>query len=312
MFPSEIGIWRPFQAKNWCCSILSIFLIISTHWILLSGVSAIDSIPSLGVILNNLAGVQISTVKWIFLHRKEQGFLNLWDQLKVKETVLKIRSSSDPNIKMMRQSSYVQDMLVFLIAVFFGLFLVTFRFLQIFFYRPIESVYPTWVPFNSDFGTIGFWVLFFWQAICTYFNATCIATSDILIGSTYSQLILQFEVLNYDIEQFNNIKSVTPEEIMAKFRDFTKEFHLLQSFHKSLESFLKPLFFYHIITMMIAITFSCIETGVLLTVDINRAIPPFIYFLFLNISLFYWCWLGNRLKEKLSDIYCNFLSLIFL
>lgn len=286
--------------KNLCCNVFSIFLIISSHYILLSGLSEIDSIPSLGVFLHHFAGVQISAVKWGFLHRNEREFSRLWDQLNQKDQILKKRSIEDPNIKRMRQSTYVQEILMFVLAMIVGVMYMAIRLLEVFFYRPIEPVYNSRVPFNSDFGGIGYWVLFFWQGICFIFNVVCIASTDVLIGNMYSQLILHFDVLNYDIEQLNANVTVTTEEMIENFSGFTKEFQDLQSLNKSLGNFLRPLFFYHIVTMMVAITFICIETGVLLNVDIKRIIPPLIYFLFMNIVLFYWCWLGNRLKEKVN------------
>lgn len=255
-------------------------------------------IPAIGKFLDIFAGVETSFVKWLFLFYNRHSLQDLIQILNGRSQALQKRGKTDPEIQRMRNQAYFLEMTVSVFAFLFCLFFVIVIYLEGLFYDPIDLVVPAFYFLDLNYHTKLFWAIYIIEIALTFCSASVITLTDLMIGNLYNQIILNLEVLNYDLKVLDEKVSVSSAELMEKFRVIAMEFQSLRQLNTLCEECMRPLFINNITATMVGVVFSCVEVGIMVNLDKVRCIKPFVLFVFLNTIIFYWCWLGNRLKEK--------------
>lgn len=260
-------------------------------------------IPEWGKFIDILAGVQVSFVKMLFLYYQRNDLSELIQLMNVKSQELRRRGKSDREIKRLRDSFYLQEMVVLLFTTIFGSIFLFLIFMQVLFVKPLQLVIPMSVDLNEIVTgpSTTYWILYGIQCFLCPYVALVMTLCDVMIGNVYNQLILHLEVLDYDLRQFDKDDSATSLTIVKKFCEFTEAYESLRQLNKRCEACMRPFFINNVLATVMATTFSCVEVGIMINVDPEACLKPFMYFLFITFPFFYWCWLGNRVTEKVNQ-----------
>lgn len=300
---SEMSLWRiPIVKRDWfritlCCSVY-----ILSFFFLISGASTISTIPDLGQFCDIFAGVEMSFAKWLFMYLNWKQLAELIQLMNDKDVELHSRAISDNWIKSIRANYYFHEMFLFILSMLFSFIFISVMYLQVLLIDPVELVVPSQMPFDISFGTVGFWYVHFSQALVSFFVAFFNTSADILFGNIYSQLILHLEVLNYDFKLLNENTAITSTEMLQTCKRLISSYQSLRQLSRKCEKCLEWFFINNIVSTMVAMTFSCVELGIMIGNDLSQCVKPFLFFVFINIPFFYWCWLGHRLQESSSRL----------
>lgn len=295
-------MWRiPIRRGDWWRVSFGLLVYAFSFADLISGFPLDFDIPNVGKFFDIGAGVEISFSKWLFLYLNRDQITDLINLVNERSLSLKTRADTDPEIKKMRNFFYTMEMAVFIFSFVFCVIFICVMFLQVMTLDPLELVVPTRMPFSLEPGSRNFWICHFAQFVVSMFVAICMITTDMMIGNLYNQVLLHLEVLHYDLRRLDEDESVSTRQLFNKFCEFSAEFQSLQRLNNVCEKCMHWFFINNVLATMVAVTFSCVEVGIMINVDITQCIKPFMYFLFLNIAFFYWCWLGNRLKDRVRD-----------
>lgn len=282
-------------------SILSVFsLYLLSVLFCLSGYPRERDIPEWGKFIDILAGIEVSLAKWLFLYWKRDDLTAIIQLMNQKSEELKKRGKTDRRIKRTCNNFYVSEMAVLLFTNVFGMTFLILIFLQVLFARPLQLVVPVSVDMKEIL--IGpssiYWTAYAIECFLCPFVALVMTLCDVMIGNIYNQLILHMEVLAYDLRALDNDERASPELIVGKFCNFSQAYHSLRELNKRFEECMRPFFINNILATVLATTFSCVEVGIMINVDPKQCFKPMLYFLFISIPFFYWCWLGSRLMDK--------------
>lgn len=296
-----MNLWLvPVEAKNWWRILIGVLVYSLSFLVLISGVPLELNLPELGKFINIFAGVEMSFGKWLFVYARRQQLSELILDINDKSKELRKRSQNDANLKQLRNQFYVQEMLVFLLTTFFGIIFASGMFIQVLCFRPVEFVVPMRAPFNIESGSVGFWCCFWPTLGTTIFVTLFITAGAMMIGNLYNQLTLHLVVLDYDLKCLDKDETVTTDDMLEHFRIFIREFQEIQRLTNKCKACMRPFLMNNLIATMVAVTFCCVELGIMINEDKSQCLKPALYFMFLNIPFFYWCWLGNRLSEKVG------------
>lgn len=272
--------------------------------ITLSGYPREFDIPEWGKFIDILAGVLLSLAKCIFLYYRRHELIDLIQLMDRKSQDLKRRGQGDPEIKKMRDTFYVQEMVVFLFTTVFGFIFLVLIFMQVLFTKPLQLVVPmAWKNEIVTGPSAVYWTVYLAECFLCPFVAVVITTCDVMIGNLYNQFILHLEVLHYDMLVLDGMSYVTPNLMAKKYAEFSQTYQSLLDLNKHCEKCMRPFFINNVLATVLATTFSCVEVGIMINVDPKECLKPFMYFLFITFPFFYWCWLGNRINEKVKEFF---------
>lgn len=242
----------------------------------------------------------MSGVKWLFMHARQVDLSHLIDELNFKSKELRVRGEQDPEIRKLRNSYYVHEMLVFLCSVGFNVFFVFEMFIQLLFERPRQLIIPaTVVPGMVDHYYVSFIVQF---SVSLYVSAV-MTSANVMIGNIYNQIIMHLDILHYDCQLLDSDDFVTPTQLAKRILRLLDNYQSVAALIGRCNNCMRPLFLNDVIAMMTAIIFSCVELGVVINDDVKACARPILYFIFVNLMFLYWCWLGDRLAEKVIEVY---------
>lgn len=259
-------------------------------------------IPEWGKFIDILAGVELSIAKTCFLYWKGYQITDLVQLMDKKNQEVKERGKNEKDIKEIRDFFYFQEMTIFVFTCGFGAVFLILIFIQVLFKDPVELV----IPMSPDFGELllgsskTFWFVYATQCFLCPFVAVVIQLCDVMIGNLYSQFIMHLDVLNYDLRMLDETEGLSPGMVKKRFCDASKTYQSLLQLNQHCESCMRPFFINNVFATVIATTFSCVEIGIMMNVDPEQCLKPVMYFLFITFPFFYWCWLGNRIYEKVN------------
>lgn len=300
-----MGIWRPPLTRE-----RSIFPYILTFLpysmclsMCFSGYPRQADIPEWGKFIDIIAGVELSLAKLLFLYWNRDELITLIDLMNVKSLELKERGQHNRHIKDMRDSFYFQEMVVFLFTNAFAILFSVLIYLQVLFERPFQLVVPVSLDGKEILKGPGrtYWIIYVTQVCLCPYVALILTLCDVMIGNIYNQFILHLEVLGHDLRTLDLDDKASSAVLVAKFSEFSKTYQSLRELNKHCERCMRPFFINNIFATVMATTFSCVEIGIMVNVDPKQCIKPATYFLFISFPFFYWCWLGNRVNEKVIN-----------
>lgn len=258
-------------------------------------------IPNLGKYINITAGISMSFGKWIFVHWKRDELSLLIETMNKQSLALRLRGFKDQNIQTLRNTYFVQEMSIFMMIVFGNLAFVLGIYGQLLSVRPLELIIPFTSPVNIPGFSDNYAVNYTIQFLVVMFISSGQTCVTVMIGNIYSQIQLHLDVLHYDCLSLDKAESLTPEEYAERFRDLSRKYQSVVEMHNKCNSCMRELLLNDVSASMIAVIFSCVEFGIVVNEDLKACFRPALYFLFLYSLFFYWCWLGSRLAEKVSD-----------
>lgn len=270
----------------------------------LSGYPRELDIPEYGKFIDVLAGIEVGFAKLCFIYWKRDDLLDLIYFMNGESLKLRERGRGDQEIKRLRDSFYVQEMLVCLFTSIFGVGFLALTFVQVLiFTRPLELV----IPFGLERDAVltgpstAYWIVYACECVLCPFVALVITSCDIMVGNLYNQLILHLELLHLDIGALNEDINVTSPMMTKRYCEFIRTYQDLLQLNQRFERCMRPFFINNVIATALATTFACVEMGIMVNVDVRECVKPFLYFLFITFPFFYWCWLGNRVNEKVNE-----------
>lgn len=293
----------PFKWQSlWRVAIGPIFYFYC-YFLLFTGLPAeLTDIPELGKSINIIAGVTMSVGKTVFVYWKTAELEQLIEMMNQHSQRLKIRGKTDREIRTLRNTFFVNEMLIFIISIFFiPIFTVTI-YTQVLLVEPRELVIPANSPKEIPVVSDYFFISYIFQQIVCCFAMTTMNSSNILIGNLYNQIVLHLEVLHHDCELLNTNDSITVDELTEGFRNLARTYQSVRGMNHKCNDVMRGLFVNDMLASMTAVIFSCVEIAIVVNEDVVACFRPGIYCGFIFALLFYWCWLGNRLAAKVGII----------
>lgn len=249
-----------------------------------------------------LMGVELCAALLVFIRSKNQRLLAILSELNDQNQRFLQRGECDGFIKQLCASYFATELTIQIGSVAFTFCSMVLIYLQMLTVPPYElllnmQLIVTVVPFSNVF----------WFSICLQFAVTLhmgifLSSSMFMIGNIYNQLILHLEVLDHDIQLFEQRGSVSPEEAFQQFRQFIITYRSLVGQLNTGKALMRGLFINNITVNMMCIVLACIEFAIVFQEDPQMTFRILFYFALLSILFFYWCHLGNRLAEKVSDM----------
>lgn len=266
----------------------------------LSGYQRDWDIPEWGQFIDVLAGIEVGFVKLCFIYWKRHELTAIIQMMNGYSMELRTRGNQEREIKRLRDYFYMQEMVVFLFTSFFGVFVLIVLHLQaVFISDPKGLVVPVDAILTGS--RKGYWTVYACQCVLCPFVGLVMTSCDAMIGNIYNQLILHLEVLHHDITALDEANDVTSELMEEKFCEFIRTYQSLRQLNKRFDHCMEPYFINNVLATVFATTFTCVEMGIMVNVDLMKCVKPFMYFLFTIFPFFYWCWLGNRVNEKVNQ-----------
>lgn len=271
------------------------------YYVLIAGFPlSMADIPEFGKYVNIMAGITMSTGKWIFIYWKRHELAQLVDLMNERSQRLRQRGTHDPHIKRLRNTYFVHEMFVFLLTVSGSVVFVVCIYAQLLFVQPLALIIPATLPFHVPYLGDNFAVAFAIQVSVCVVISQVLNCSTTMIGNVYSQILLHLDVLKYDCELLDRNDSLTAADLIAGFRDLSRGYQSVVELHEKCNHCMRALFLNDVLASMIAVIFSCVEIGIVVNQDLGACFRPVFYFIFLYTLFFYWSWLGSRLAEKVS------------
>lgn len=271
----------------------------------MSGYPRVSVITEWGKFIDVLAGIEMSFAKFCFIYWKRHELTGIFKTMNALSQGLRKRGKNDRKIKKIRDDFYVQEMVVLLFTSIFGVTELSIDFVCVLIFTdPLQLVVPMQIEPNKILTgpSTEYWIAYASQWVLIPFVTLVITTCDVMLGNIYNQLILHLEVLQYDIRLLNGNDDVSTEDMIKKFCEFIKTYQSLQQLNKRFEKCLRPFFINNILGTVLVTTFTCVEMGIMVNVSWMECLKPLLYFLFTSFPFFYWCWLGNRVQEKVKKL----------
>lgn len=282
------------------CVSLHILLFCISFAYIFSGYPRELDIPEWGKFIDILAGVQLSCFKLFFLYWKRKELEALFESLNKKSLDLRERGRKAPEIKILRDSFYFQEMVIHIFTISFSFLFQFLIFIQVLLQKPYVLVVPMSV--NQKEIVVGpsttYWIIYATECVLCPYVACVISFVDVMIGNCYNQLILHLEVLHRDMRVLDEDDQVTPAQLTLSLCDFAKRYQELRQLARGFQKCMRPFFLDNLVGIVFALVFSCVEMGIMMNVDVKECFKPGLYFLFINFPFFYWCWLGDRLSQR--------------
>lgn len=271
--------------------------------IVISGRPREFDVPEVGKFIDIFAGVEMSFAKLAVLYYKRTEITELIMMLNNASLDLKTRAANEQGIKDLRDSYYFLEMALLIFTNFFAMVFQSIIFIQVLFETPIILVVP--VSLNNQDLLTGpstiYWAFYLAECYLCPFIAIVMTLCDVMIGNLYNQIILHLQVLSHDLQSLDQDDGVSEFVLELKFKEFATTYQSLHILTAKCEKCMRPFFINNVLATVLATTFSCVEVGIMINVDPIQCIKPIMYFLFITIPFFYWCWLGNRLSEEVSN-----------
>lgn len=256
----------------------------------------------------------MSFAKFCFIYWKRHELTEIFETMNALSQELRTRGKNDRKIKKLRDFFYVQEMVVLLFTSIFGVTELSIDFVCVLIFTdPLQLVIPMQIEPNKMLTgpSTEYWIAYASEWVLIPFVTLVITTCDVMLGNIYNQLILHLEVLQHDIRSLNEENQVSTEDMTKKYCEFIQTYQSLQRLNKRFEKCLRPFFINNILGTVLVTTFTCVEMGIMVNVSWKECLKPLLYFLFTSFPFFYWCWLGNRVQEKVKKL-SKLLSILFL
>lgn len=152
-----------------------------------------------------LGALMVST-KALFFIWKRRDITEMIARINAKNLRLQEKARADPIVRKMRKSYYLQEMLITIPFLFNADFLIVVMILQPFFSKNPSLPCPAVFPFDTTPWETGFWVAYIYQGVNTLLMSTMYALTETTIGNNYSQIVLNFDVLNHELRNLGYAK----------------------------------------------------------------------------------------------------------
>lgn len=234
--------------------------------------------------------------KWFFMCCKASELNELLTKLNQKSQELKLRGESDRYIRKLRNSYFVLEMLFYLVSFATSVIFLTCTFIQIFFDSPRQLL----IPMDNYFTKNYFFLVFITQFGIVLYEVLLLLSSSLLVGNLYNQIILHLNVLYYDWQQLDNEDLESSEEFIKQINQLIREYQEIVHIKTLCETCIRPLILNDGVASTVTAAVSCIEFVIVINDDWRAGMRPVMTFIYINCMFFYWCWLGNRLEEKVG------------
>lgn len=250
--------------------------------------------------LDTALGMQICGAYLLFMHFNGDQIMAIFGDLNSLNQLLMARGAQDEHIKRIRNYYFHTEMITASNSILLLVISTTLVFVQIACFEPHQLLNDFSLVMIIQPHSTYFWIFFVLQIVITLSMSIFLPLSMIMIGNVYNQLILNLEVLDYDIQSLDLNETLSLDEALAQFRIFTLTYLSIVDLLTRSKMIMRKLFLVNTTINIISIVLACTEFAIDFEEGILTYIRPLFYFLFLSFMLFYWCELGHRMASKVS------------
>lgn len=161
-------------------------------------------------------------------------------------------------------------------------------------------------PIRLGETSFGFWLGYVAMALGCTRGGCIMVTMDFMVGNMYNQIILNLEILIKEIRMLGRESESEKEDDDRREGDYFKERAMIQIVQEyqhlrtcvlKLNNTFQPVLLVIVMSNMLVLTFISMELAMVVNEDLAGTIRPGMFFIFMSMAFFYWCWLGQRLSD---------------
>lgn len=154
---------------------------------------------------------------------------------------------------------------------------------------------------DYELDTLSYCLLNVGQYVASFFVDTNYLLLDQFIGGLYQETLKELAIVHYDLQLLGR-GGVTKDEKYNRLIGLAQNYQEIVSVQKQVTALMSNYFAFYLGCVLLVMIFVCVELSILVNEDVTKCIEPLYYFCFMNLTFFYWCWLGNSMLTMVMFI----------
>lgn len=248
--------------------------------------------------MNLFIGILYSNLRYLFVLFNREGIHKIILQIDEKAQVLRDRSKDEPEVGQICEKYYKRQRVFFLSCPTFEFINCTIILLEAVLVEPLGFVMG---DLPVDPGSLKFYFVNAVLYITVIFTDCNYIFTDLMLGGLFMEIAKLLEVVHYDLKQIVG-RGLNSDQKQEKLIEVIKNYQEVERIQKELSGIISWFLGVFLAGILILITFVCVELSIVINESTSDCFEPAFYLLFVQINLFYWCWLGNKLLTMSENI----------
>ena len=252
-----------------------------------------------GKFINLLVGVTLSFTKTLFVWFHRKDILTTMARLEGRATRRQDKFKESPEIQEICERFFVKQRNFLFCVPSFELPMMTFVLFESMFPEPKKLVLG---DYKGVLGSPHYYITNVLQFISSSYTDMNFLVTDLLVGGIYLEVVKELDIIRHELLELSQKHPVSTEAKHQRLRQIILSYQEVTSIQRDFTGHLTGFLGTYLGCVLFVFTFVCVELAILMNENPSHAAEPFFYLIFMNVNLFYWCWLGNLLVTQSEEI----------